>query len=216
VKRFRGGLVFKDYRLVYHSSLGSRGIQRKKGKPSTLDMSPPIWCRTEQTGGQTGVQPGIVWRVRQRRTRHIVDVTHQLDLLPEVHLRALPRLFPGARRRRAARGGGGCGDKRVLADEDLVKDNADRPDVRAGTCGKCRSPPEAQKGTIGAAGALLKIVRQPKMFLCPIILRCWCVRLLSWLYDVYQGWSRSSPDSGRNVPSPPETTTCRKKQFVKY
>jgi len=30
VKRFRGGLVFKAHRLVYHSTLGLRVIQKKK------------------------------------------------------------------------------------------------------------------------------------------------------------------------------------------
>jgi len=30
VKRFRGGLVFKAYRLLYHSTLGSRVIKKKK------------------------------------------------------------------------------------------------------------------------------------------------------------------------------------------
>ena len=30
VQRFRGGLVFKAHRLVYHSTLGSRVIKRKK------------------------------------------------------------------------------------------------------------------------------------------------------------------------------------------
>ena len=31
VKRFRGGLVFKAHRLLYHSTLGS-GVIKKKGK----------------------------------------------------------------------------------------------------------------------------------------------------------------------------------------
>ena len=30
VKRFRGGLVFKAHRLLYHSSLGLRVIKKKK------------------------------------------------------------------------------------------------------------------------------------------------------------------------------------------
>ena len=30
VKRFRGGLVFKAHRLLYHSTLGSRVIKEKK------------------------------------------------------------------------------------------------------------------------------------------------------------------------------------------
>jgi len=32
VKRFRGGLVFKAHRLVYHSTLGWRVIKKKKKK----------------------------------------------------------------------------------------------------------------------------------------------------------------------------------------
>ena len=31
MKRFRGGLIFKAQRLVYHSTLGSRAIKKKKG-----------------------------------------------------------------------------------------------------------------------------------------------------------------------------------------
>jgi len=34
VKRFRGGLVFKAHRLVYHPTLGSRVIKKKKGRDS--------------------------------------------------------------------------------------------------------------------------------------------------------------------------------------
>ena len=34
--RFRGGLVFKAHRLVYHSTLGSRVIKKKKNKYGTL------------------------------------------------------------------------------------------------------------------------------------------------------------------------------------
>ena len=36
VKRFRGGLVFKAHRLLYHSTLGSRVIKKKK-KSTTCD-----------------------------------------------------------------------------------------------------------------------------------------------------------------------------------
>jgi len=35
VKRFRGGLVFKAHRLVYHSTLGSRVIKKKKKTKKT-------------------------------------------------------------------------------------------------------------------------------------------------------------------------------------
>ena len=33
VKRFRGGLVFKAHRLLYHFSLGLRVIKKKKKSP---------------------------------------------------------------------------------------------------------------------------------------------------------------------------------------
>ena len=32
MKRFRGGLVFQAHRLLYHSTLGSRVIKKKKKK----------------------------------------------------------------------------------------------------------------------------------------------------------------------------------------
>jgi len=41
VKRFRGGLVFKAHRLVYHSALGLRVIKKKK-KTYTLISEPLI------------------------------------------------------------------------------------------------------------------------------------------------------------------------------
>jgi len=48
VKRFRGGLVFKAHRLVYHSTLGSNVIMKKKkasaieAAASTAMLAPPI------------------------------------------------------------------------------------------------------------------------------------------------------------------------------
>jgi len=41
VKRFRGGLVFKAHRLVYHSTLGLRVIQLKKEKIGLPQAPPP-------------------------------------------------------------------------------------------------------------------------------------------------------------------------------
>ena len=43
VKRFRGGLVFKAHRWLYHSTLGSRVKKKKKKKKN----QPPIACRVE-------------------------------------------------------------------------------------------------------------------------------------------------------------------------
>ena len=37
VKRFRGGLVFKAHRLVYHPNLGSRVIKKKKKREPVQD-----------------------------------------------------------------------------------------------------------------------------------------------------------------------------------
>jgi len=39
LKRFRGGLVFKGYRLVYHSTLGLRVIKMKKKERSVAGGS---------------------------------------------------------------------------------------------------------------------------------------------------------------------------------
>jgi len=36
VKRFRGGLVFKAHRLLYHSTLGSTVIKKKKNTPARV------------------------------------------------------------------------------------------------------------------------------------------------------------------------------------
>ena len=39
VQRFRGGLVFKAHRLLYHSTLGLRVIKKKKKKKKHIDMN---------------------------------------------------------------------------------------------------------------------------------------------------------------------------------
>ena len=39
VQRFRGGLVFKAHRLLYHSTLGWRVIKKKKKAPSPIHSS---------------------------------------------------------------------------------------------------------------------------------------------------------------------------------
>jgi len=43
VQQFRGGLVFKAHRLVYHSTLGLRVTKKKKKKEGTL---PATRCAT--------------------------------------------------------------------------------------------------------------------------------------------------------------------------
>jgi len=45
-ERFRGGLVFKARRLLFHSTLGSRGIQKKKRRAeSSADQNVPVAVR---------------------------------------------------------------------------------------------------------------------------------------------------------------------------
>ena len=50
VKRFRGGLVFKAHRLLYHSTLGSRVTKKKKKKRLNGHL---VW---QGVGRGTGVQ----------------------------------------------------------------------------------------------------------------------------------------------------------------
>jgi len=44
VKRFRGGLVFKAHRLLYHPTLGLRVMKKKKKKKKTVCMA---GCKVE-------------------------------------------------------------------------------------------------------------------------------------------------------------------------
>jgi len=69
VKRFRGGLVFKAHRLVYHSTLGSRVIKKKKDlgwrvtKNSRLESN-----KEEKEGLVVGVpsfRGGLVFKARR-------------------------------------------------------------------------------------------------------------------------------------------------------
>ena len=39
MRRFRGGLVVKAHRLVYHSTLGSRVIKKKKDREIRFELS---------------------------------------------------------------------------------------------------------------------------------------------------------------------------------
>jgi len=58
VKRFRGGIVFKAHRLLYHSILGLRAIQKKKKKKRAARRRCPgvggaverIWHRQDSYG----------------------------------------------------------------------------------------------------------------------------------------------------------------------
>jgi len=51
VKRFRGGLVFKAHRLLYHSTLGLRVIKKKK---SPYYVALPSWVPTPVPAGNLG------------------------------------------------------------------------------------------------------------------------------------------------------------------
>ena len=57
VQRFRGGLVFKAHRLVYHPTLGLRVTKKKKKKKTTHQTPTPL----VGTGGLNGpdVQNGF-------------------------------------------------------------------------------------------------------------------------------------------------------------
>jgi len=50
VQRFRGGLVFKDHRLLYHSTLGLRVIKKKK-KKRRLHHTPPYFRGLHTSAG---------------------------------------------------------------------------------------------------------------------------------------------------------------------
>jgi len=78
VKRFRGGLVFKAHRLVYHTTLGLRVIKKKKfGVSPHAPCQSPRACRQKSTApslweltfaddsperSQRKVPPPAVWR----------------------------------------------------------------------------------------------------------------------------------------------------------
>ena len=56
MNRFRGGLVFKAHRLLYHSTLGSRVIKKKKRRTSwtmPLPVEPNVGAAS---GEEVGVQ----------------------------------------------------------------------------------------------------------------------------------------------------------------
>jgi hypothetical protein len=49
VRRFRGGLVFKAHRLLYHLTLGSRVIKKKKKSGPLRPSRCPIFSRSRTT-----------------------------------------------------------------------------------------------------------------------------------------------------------------------
>jgi len=63
ILRFRGGLVFKAHRHLYHSTLGSRVIKKKKinSPASAVELLVQFYrcivsCTVSRTGLQLGVQ----------------------------------------------------------------------------------------------------------------------------------------------------------------
>ena len=50
VKRFRGGLVTKAHRWLYHATLGSRVIKKKKRHLGTRGKRPEIRAAAKRTG----------------------------------------------------------------------------------------------------------------------------------------------------------------------
>ena len=93
VKRFRGGLVFKAHRLLYHSTLGLRVIKKKKKHCSRLRAS--LWGL---------IDSGLVWegyRESRRCSR---------DTYPESYITK----YTSIRRLRLRSGGSGSHPKQRL------------------------------------------------------------------------------------------------------
>ena len=65
VKRFRGGLVFKAHRLLYHSTLGLRVTKKKKKKMDRSGRTNRAACGSGSKGWglDFGVE-GSGWRVK--------------------------------------------------------------------------------------------------------------------------------------------------------
>ena len=76
MKQFRGGLVFKAHRLVYHSTLGLRVIKKKKKKKKT-GFEPRLEMATHATPTRAPNRPHFFVKevvrgfgVQQRRDAH--------------------------------------------------------------------------------------------------------------------------------------------------
>ena len=88
LQRFRGGLVFKAHSLVYHSTLGSRVIKKKKKTRYNQIVRQPEWCTVRRRVHTAGAQNAAnnVKRPSQpsRRTRFTESVrqpaTRPLDV----------------------------------------------------------------------------------------------------------------------------------------
>ena len=79
VKRFRGGLVFKAHGLLYHSTLGSRAIKKKKKDRDLFGCSPEsgdLWYTSRQFN-----QP--VWFAPHLRAGH--DLCRGVPGVKSVH-----------------------------------------------------------------------------------------------------------------------------------
>ena len=65
MQRFRGGLVFKAYRILYHSTLGLRVIKRKRVHPSgcgvrALEVQGGVPLNVDEDLVRVGSQAGLV------------------------------------------------------------------------------------------------------------------------------------------------------------
>ena len=80
VKRFRGGFVFKDHRLSYHSTLGLRAIKKKKKK--TASPTPRQNPHTQHGPANSHSRKGAY-----QLTSHSVDcITHASSVPAQTNL----------------------------------------------------------------------------------------------------------------------------------
>ena len=59
VKRFRGGLVFKAHRLVYHSTLGSRAMNKNRKSSALRGWASHLECAAPVQGEHDLLAPPV-------------------------------------------------------------------------------------------------------------------------------------------------------------
>jgi len=72
VQRFRGGLVVKAHRLLYHSTLGLRVMKQRKGMPNVESVNIQFRCRAERkhfSSFNLGMQPRVGWPEHKKSLR---------------------------------------------------------------------------------------------------------------------------------------------------
>ena len=90
MQRFRGGLVFKAHRLLYHSTLGLRVIKKKKSPPSPCSgrtPCPPVFsCVLYKTSSCASLlkDPNILhnWVICVVIFERLVPLQRKVDLKP--------------------------------------------------------------------------------------------------------------------------------------